>query len=93
MWLDFYSNEIILYLVKLDCFLIKSEEEEIDMTNFRKFRLMNNLRQCEIAKRVGVSSAAVARLDKYGCYDTRTASKYAKALNCNPVYLLDGLSF
>lgn len=49
------------------------------------------LKQKEVAQRAGVSPVSVARLEKVGCYDTRTAAKYAKALNCNPIYLLDGL--
>lgn len=60
-------------------------------SNFKKFRLMNHLSQSEIARRAGVSHASVARLDKYGCHDTRTASRYARALKTNPIYLLDGL--
>ena len=61
------------------------------MTNFKKYRLMNNLRQADVAKSVEVSQSAVAVLDKHGCFNTVTASKYAKALGCNPLLLLDGL--
>jgi predicted transcriptional regulator len=61
------------------------------ITNFRRYRMMNNITQTELARKVGVTHAAVARLDKYGCHDTRTASKYARAIKCNPLYLLDGL--
>lgn len=61
------------------------------MTNFKKYRMFLGLKQKEVAQRAGVSPVSVARLEKVGCYDTRTAAKYAKALNCNPIYLLDGL--
>ena len=63
------------------------------MTNFRKFRVMNNIRQSELARLAGVTTASVCRLDKHGCFDTRTAMRYAKALKCNPLLLLDGLEF
>jgi predicted transcriptional regulator len=53
---------------------------------------MLGLKQNELAKLAGVSPVSIARLEKNGCFDTRTASKYAKVMNCNPVYLLDGLS-
>lgn len=62
------------------------------MTNFKRFRKMLGLKQNELAKLAGVSPVSIARLEKNGCFDTRTASKYAKAMKCNPVYLLDGLS-
>ena len=53
---------------------------------------MLDLKQKDVAKLVGVSAVSVARLDKHGCFDTRTAAKYAKAMKCNPIFLLDGLN-
>jgi DNA-binding XRE family transcriptional regulator len=88
--LDFLQENIILTIVNCDEDLRKQHEGEI-MTNFRKYRLMNNLRQEDVAKAVGVSQSAVAVLDKHGCFNTITARKYAKALGCNPLLLLDGL--
>lgn len=61
------------------------------MSNFRKYREMMGLKQKDVAKMAGVSPVSVARLEKMGCYDTRTAAKYAKAMKCNPIFLLDGL--
>lgn len=62
------------------------------MSNFRKCREMLGLKQKDVAKLAGVSAVSIARLDKNGCYDTRTAAKYAKAMKCNPIFLLDGLN-
>ena len=64
----------------------------LKMTNFKWSRERSGLTQTQVAKLVGVSSASVARLEKEGCYDTRTAVKYAKAMNIQPIYLLDGLN-
>jgi predicted transcriptional regulator len=61
------------------------------MTNFKKYRQLIGLKQNELAKLAGVTPVSIARLEKVGCFDTRTASKYAKFMNCNPIYLLDGL--
>lgn len=61
------------------------------MTNFKRCRQMLGVKQNELARRAGVSPVSIARLDRVGCYDTRTASKYAKHLKCNPVLLLEGL--
>lgn len=62
------------------------------MTNFKRYREMCGVKQNQLAKLAGVSPVSIARLDRVGCYDTRTAAKYAKALKCNPIYLLDGLN-
>ena len=63
------------------------------MSNFKKCRTMLGLKQKDVAKLAGVSPVSVARLDRVGCYDTRTAAKYAKAMKVNPILLLDGLNF
>lgn len=62
------------------------------MTNFKRYRELLGVKQNELAKRAGVSAVSIARLDRVGCFDTRTAAKYAKFLNCNPIHLLDGLN-
>jgi DNA-binding XRE family transcriptional regulator len=62
------------------------------MTNFKRYRKFLGIKQNALAKLVGVSPVSIAQLEKRGCYDTRTASKYAKAMKCNPIMLLDGLS-
>ena len=70
---------------------VKSKMEH--ETNFRKMRRMLGLKQNEIASKVGVSPTAVNLLERKGRFDTRTACKYAAAMNCNPIFLLDGLTF
>lgn len=66
--------------------------KNLAMTNFKKYRMLMGLKQKEVAKLAGVSAVSIARLEKVGCFDTRTAAKYAKALKCNPLFLLDGLN-
>lgn len=62
------------------------------MTNFKRYRLFLGIKQNQLAKLAGVTPVSIARLEKVGCFDTRTASKYAKFMKCNPIYLLDGLN-
>ena len=62
------------------------------MTNFKKYRQLIGLKQNVLAKLAGVSPVTIAQLEKRGCFDTRTAAKYAKFMKCNPIYLLDGLN-
>lgn len=61
------------------------------MSNLKRYRLMMGMKQKELAALVGVKPPVLAVLERKGCYDTRTAVKYAKALKCNPLFLLDGL--
>jgi transcriptional regulator with XRE-family HTH domain len=63
------------------------------MTNFKRYREFIGLKQCELAKRAGVSSVSVARLERNGCFDIRTAARYAEAMECNPLFLLEGVKF
>lgn len=62
------------------------------MTNFKKCRILSERTQTEVAKLAGVSCSSVAQLEKKGCFDTRLAVKYGKAMRCNPLFLLDGLN-
>lgn len=62
------------------------------MSNFKRYRELMGLKQIELARLAGVSAVTIAQLEKRGIYDTRTASKYAKHLKCNPIMILDGLS-
>lgn len=62
------------------------------MTNFKKCRELSGFTQTEVAKLAGVSPSSVAQLEKRGCFDTRLAVKYSKAIKCNPLFLLDGIN-
>lgn len=61
------------------------------MTNFKYARERSGLTQTQIAKLVGVAQACVNRLEREGCYNVKTAVKYAKHMNTTPLRLLDGL--
>lgn len=61
------------------------------MTKLKQMRLIMKLTQKKIAERIGVKPPTVNSLERKGIYDTRTAKKYAAALNCSPLFLLDGL--
>lgn len=61
------------------------------MSNLKKYRLFIGMKQKDLALKLGISVVSVAVMERKGIYDTRVAAKYAKALNCNPLFLLDGL--
>ena len=60
-------------------------------SNIKKMRIFLGFTQKEVASKAGVSPTALNLLEKKGCFDTRTACKYAAAMQCNPIFLLDGL--
>ena len=62
------------------------------MSNFKQMRMLMGLKQNELAKLAGVSPTTIATLERKGIFDTRTASKYARVMKCNPIFLLNGLS-
>lgn len=62
------------------------------MTNLKRMRLLLGLKQKDLAGMLGIKAPAVTVLERKGCYDTRTAVRYAKAMKCNPIFLLDGLN-
>lgn len=49
------------------------------------------IKQNELAKKLGVSKAAVSIQLKNGAKTLRTAVRYSEILNCNPLLLLDGI--
>ena len=61
------------------------------MSNLKKYRLFVGMKQKELARKMGVTPVSVAVMERKGIFDTRIACKYAAALGCNPLFLLDGL--
>lgn len=61
------------------------------MTKLKEIRLMKKLKQIELAKILNVKPSTVNIAETKGIYDTRMAIKYAKALKCNPLFLLEEL--
>lgn len=63
------------------------------MTKLKEMRLMKKMKQRDIAQKLNIKSPSVYMQEQKGIFDTRTAVKYAKALNCHPLFLLEGLDF
>ncbi len=61
------------------------------MTKLKEIRLMKKMKQIDLAKILNVKPSTVNIAETKGIYDTRMAVKYAKALKCNPFFLLEGL--
>ena len=62
---------------------------EKTMTALKKQILKCGLKQKTIAKKLGISKAAVSLQSKTGIKTAKVATKYAKAMNCAPHLLLD----
>ena len=60
-------------------------------SQLKTMRQLRKITQRELAELVGVKPPSLNVLERKGIFDTRTAVKYAKALKCNPILLLDGL--
>ena len=61
------------------------------MTKLKQMRLLMHLTQSELAKKVGVKPPTVNTLERVGIWNTNTAKKYAAALGCNLIFLLEGI--
>lgn len=61
------------------------------MTRLKQVRESKGISQLELARLAGVKAPTVCSLERKGIFDTRTAKKYAVALNCASIILLDGL--
>ena len=61
------------------------------MSNLKQMRELKGISQKKLAELAGVKPPTVAELERKGIFDTRTAAKYAKALDCDPIFLLNGL--
>ena len=59
------------------------------MTALKKQILKRGLKQKTLAKKLGISEAAVSLQIKTGIQMAKVATKYAKAINCDPCLLLD----
>lgn len=60
-------------------------------TKFKQMRIMLGMTQTQVAKLAGVAVPTVNTLERKGIFDTRTAKKYAAALGCNLIFLLEGI--
>ncbi len=65
------------------------EEREKNMTALKKQILKCGLKQKTLAKKLGISDAAVSLQIKTGIKMVKVAAKYGKAMNCDPHLLLD----
>jgi transcriptional regulator with XRE-family HTH domain len=62
------------------------------MTQLAKARKRKCISQTEVAKRIGVTPGAVSLAEKQGLTTMRGACRYAKALGCDPFFLLEDIS-
>jgi DNA-binding XRE family transcriptional regulator len=60
-------------------------------SRLKLMRELLGITQKQLAEAVGVKPPTLNVLERKGVFDTRTAVKYAKAMKCNPIFLLDGL--
>jgi transcriptional regulator with XRE-family HTH domain len=61
------------------------------MTKLRECIEKKGVKQYELAKKMKVTTATICCMTRKGIYDTRTATRYAKALDVSPLFLLEGL--
>jgi predicted XRE-type DNA-binding protein len=59
------------------------------VTSLKKQILKRGLKQKTLAKKIGISEAAVSLQVKTGIKMAKVATKYAKAMNCDPRLLID----
>jgi len=59
------------------------------MSMLEKLIVGRKIRQCEIATQLGISRSAVSQQVRNGIKNISVAKRYAKILNCNPLFLLD----
>ena len=99
--LDFFQDDIqhaeswLQELKHAECVLKTAlclrtmEDRGKTMTALKKQILKCGLKQKTLAKKLGISEAAVSLQIKTGIQMAKVATKYAKAINCDPCLLLD----
>ena len=61
------------------------------MTALKRMIKARNMKQVELAEKLGISRAAVSMQARKGIRSVNTAHKYGQAMDCNPLLLIDGL--
>ena len=61
------------------------------MTNLKIMRQLKGLSQKGLAQKMNLKQASVCDQERKGIYDIRTAKKYAKALECSAIFVLEEL--
>ena len=59
------------------------------MTNLKKVRKSKNITQEELAKRLNISQTSISEMEKKGVFNIKTATKYAKALKCKAIAIIE----
>ncbi|MGF0038893.1 helix-turn-helix domain-containing protein [Victivallis vadensis] len=59
------------------------------MTKIKNMRVKRKLRQKQLAELLGVAQPTLSQIEKRGVKNIRAAQRYAKALNCNPLDLIE----
>ena len=61
------------------------------MSRLKEMREFKKISQFELALQLKITQSSICQMERKGIYDTRIAVKYAKALDCDPIFLLEGL--
>jgi len=59
------------------------------MTILKQMIIGKKMTQSQIAVQLGISKSAVSQQAKNGIKNITVAKRYAKILNCNPLFLLE----
>jgi len=59
------------------------------MTILKQMIIGKKMTQSQIAVQLGISKSAVSQQTKSGIKNISVAKRYAKILNCNPLFLLE----
>jgi transcriptional regulator with XRE-family HTH domain len=65
--------------------------EHFHMTKLKQMRELKKISQVRLARKMNLKPPTVNALERKGIFDVRTAKRYALALDCHPVFLLEEL--
>lgn len=71
---------------------MSKKRKSVSGTKLRQMRLLSGKTLQEVADAIKISRSSVCQQEKRGIFDIRTAEKYAVALNCSAIFLLERLN-
>lgn len=60
-----------------------------NMSRLKKTRIRSLITQGDLAEMIGIDQSAICSREKKGLFDIRVAKIYAKALECDPLDILE----